>query len=326
MHLERLEQQQLVIQQLGLSMAETAAADTAAGTSKPPLFLSEPGTTAAAAHAATAGATVGTAVTSKSDPGAAGWGFGSLAYRRTAAKTIYDRASIAAAQLAASAAQAGAGAGLLQAGSAASTPAAAGLLQSWDSQHPTPSAQQPSCMASPAGHAWPPCSSARSSTTQAAGSPWEVAPALHTPNTSSGMQPAAGGFERLSSNSYSSSSSPRSSLCDGSNGPRTPSSTGCKTPSKLGQAAPAGAVNSGPQYQAWLGHGPATAADDEQEAAAALAEQQYYGRLHAVAAEQARLHGELRDTFVLRAYKGKWVMRPKQLPCMCSFACHCICC
>jgi hypothetical protein len=57
--------------------------------------------------------------------------------------------------------------------------------------------------------------------------------------------------------------------------------------------------------QVWLGRGPVTAADEEQEAAAALAEQRYYAQLHATAAEQAKMHGELRDTFVLKAYKGR---------------------
>jgi hypothetical protein len=264
MHWEKLEQQQQVAQQLGLSIEGAAAADAAAAnTSNTPMFFSEPGA-AAAARASAAGAAAG--VSSKSDPGAAAWGFGSLAYRRTAAKTIYDRASIAAATAAAAATQAG---GVLTPTGGSSSSAAAKSVspQSWEGQDTpmTPSAQRLSCMAMSAD----------------------------------GL---AGG--RLSCSSSIRSSS---SLCDsGTGGPRTPSSSsgGCKTPSKLGQTGPGDPDTVG---QVWLGRGPVTAADEDQEAAAAQAEQQYYAQLHATAAEQAKMHGELRDTFVLKAYKGRWV-------------------
>lgn len=46
-------------------------------------------------------------------------------------------------------------------------------------------------------------------------------------------------------------------------------------------------------------------AQEAQEEEAALTEAQYYQQLHALAAQQAHLHAELRGTFVLRAYKGE---------------------
>lgn len=56
--------------------------------------------------------------------------------------------------------------------------------------------------------------------------------------------------------------------------------------------------------QSWLGRDPATEEAEQEGAAAALADQQYYEQLHALAAQQAQLHGQLRDTFALKAYKG----------------------
>jgi hypothetical protein len=56
--------------------------------------------------------------------------------------------------------------------------------------------------------------------------------------------------------------------------------------------------------QAWLGTGPITEEDEVEEAAAAMAEQQHYQHLHVLAVEQAQVHGQLRDTHCLRAYKG----------------------
>jgi hypothetical protein len=166
------------------------------------MFFSEPGAmgATAAARASAAGASAG--VTSKSDPGAAAWGFGSLAYRRTAAKTIYDRASIAAATAAAAAAQAG---GVLTptGGSSSSAAADSAFLQSWEGQHTPTTASAPrlSCMAMSA-------------------------------------EGLAGGRLSCSSSIRSSSSLCDSST----GGPRTPSSSSgsCKTPSKLGQVGPGG--------------------------------------------------------------------------------------
>lgn len=80
---------------------------------------------------------------------------------------------------------------------------------------------------------------------------------------------------------------------------------GCSTynnPSKLGQGSD---TARGEAAQAWLGHGFCCSAEQvEEEEGAALAEQQYFEQLHAIALEQAALHNQLRNSFVLKAYKG----------------------
>lgn len=57
-----------------------------------------------------------------------------------------------------------------------------------------------------------------------------------------------------------------------------------------------------------------TEQEEAAEAAAAEAEQQYYLQLHAAAKAQAQLHGQLKDTFVLKAYKGVWLLPYIQRP------------
>lgn len=105
------------------------------------------------------------------------------------------------------------------------------------------------------------------------------------------------------SHPYSSFSTPRGSVTPSSAfGGLTP---GPKSPSKLG---PGHVGSSGPVGQAWLGIGPVSEEVEVEEAAAAVAEQQYYEQLHVIAAEQAQLHGQLRDTYVLKAYKGTLVV------------------
>jgi hypothetical protein len=48
--------------------------------------------------------------------------------------------------------------------------------------------------------------------------------------------------------------------------------------------------------------------DDEAAAAAAAAEQEYYEQLRVIATQQAQLHVKLRDTYVLKTYKGASVV------------------
>jgi len=259
----------------------------------------------AAAHAAMA---------FRSDPGAAGLGFGSLAYRRAAARTVYDRAAAAAAVAASSEGTGSAGAFTAR----DNQTAVDSFLQSWD--HVSTARKPASTAGGDLGDVNVLCPSSRSSNTGTADAgPLLLAGYSSRSSSSPGTQPDSPSVAR-SPMSRSSSADPASldsgflqhppySSLSSPCGPQTSSSASCKTPSKLGRGSCQGLSSSSgtaASYAVWLGPGPLTEQQEAEEVAAAEAEQQYYLQLHAAAKAQAQLHGQLRDTFVLKAYKGVW--------------------
>jgi hypothetical protein len=319
MHWERIEQQHAVAQQLGL-LDTVIDEDTDAGDLWP---VSSPGGTAAmaAAHAATA---TEAAPGSKSDPGLSSRGLGSPAYGRSVAPSLFARSALgfpAAAPPSADGPGAGAG----------SSAAVDSFLQCWDSHQ---SGQRSSCVAARGSipgvgqlqgttavtqglerglsdnidtQSFWSCSSPGPSSrlSSCAGAPHAAAAASdRLPSSSTG-----GGRCSWGAGSAQQVTDPEQPPCSGHSSPlgrRTSSTAGCLMPNmpRPSQGMHA-AANSPAGPQSWLGHEPATEEAEQEGAAAALADQQYYEQLLALAAQQAQLHGQLRDTFALKAYKGR---------------------